>query len=196
MEPNYISLSRNRQDRAHSIIRNLQLTERWQAAGADIHIVGSLRTGLLMNHLDMDFHIYSPQPSPETDFALMAGIATCPGIRSIQYVNLLDTSEACLEWHVLYEDTERDTWQIDMIHIRRGSIYDGHFEKVADRITEILSPEERRTILKLKYQTPDSMKIGGIEYCRAVIDGHVRTFEQLLRYIETRPAEGIIDWMP
>ena len=48
-----------------------------------------------------------------------------------------------------------------MIHIVSGSRYDGHFERVADRIAAALTPETRRTILQLKFETPDDEKIAG-----------------------------------
>ena len=49
--------------------------------------------------------------------------------------------------------------QIDMIHIRKGSRYDGYFEKVAERISSVLTDEIKRTILQLKNETPESEKI-------------------------------------
>ena len=58
---------------------------------------------------------------------------------------------------------------MDMIHIREGSRYDGYFEKVAQRISEIMTDEIRETILRLKYETPETEKIIGVEYYQAVI---------------------------
>ena len=55
---------------------------------------------------------------------------------------------------------------MDMIHIREGSRYDGYFEKVAQRISEIMTDEIRETILRLKYETPETEKIIGVEYYR------------------------------
>ena len=48
-----------------------------------------------------------------------------------------------------------------MIHIRKGSRYDGYFEKVAERISSVLTDETKRTILQLKNETPESEKIMG-----------------------------------
>ena len=50
-----------------------------------------------------------------------------------------------------------------MIHIVKGSRYDGYFEKMAERITAVLTDETRQAILKLKYETPDTVKIMGVE---------------------------------
>lgn len=41
--------------------------------------------------------------------------------RRIEYGNLLDTNEECLEWHAWYADADDQLWQIDMIHMPKGS---------------------------------------------------------------------------
>ena len=48
-------------------------------------------------------------------------------------LNIAVESEACIEWHAWYQNEENELWQMDMIHIREGSRYDGYFEKVAQR---------------------------------------------------------------
>ena len=53
-----------------------------------------------------------------------------------------------------FQDPDNELWQIDMIHIVKGSRYDGYFEKMAERITAVLTDETRQAILKLKYETP------------------------------------------
>ena len=45
---------------------------------------------------------------------------------------------------------EGELWQMDMIHIQEGSRYDGYFERVAERISAVLTDEMRLAILKLK----------------------------------------------
>ena len=58
-----------------------------------------------------------------------------------------------------------------------------------------MSEEMRRTILKLKFETPDDMKIPGIEYYKAVIQDGVRDFFSLLKWRERNHSEnGIIIW--
>ena len=128
--------------------------------------------GLLAKHRDLDFHIYSDAIDIRSDFEVMGRLAALPGILRIEYGNLLNTDEACVEWHAWYRDAEDDdgeAWQIDMIHIRRGSRYDGYFEKVADHIAAALNDEQREAILQLKFETPNELKIMGIEYYQAVI---------------------------
>ena len=126
----------------------------------------------------------------------MARIAENPHIEHIECRNSINTDERCIEWHAFYRDEDNDIWQIDMIHIERGSRYDGYFEHVADRISELLTDEMRSTILRLKYETPDTEKIAGIEYYRAVIDGGVATYDELSAYRRLHPLNGVDDWIP
>lgn len=87
-------------------------------------------------------------------------------------------------------------WQIDMIHIVKGSRYDGYFERMAERITAVLTNETRQAILKLKYETPDTAKIMGVEYYQAVIQDGVRTYAELEDWKKQHPATGVIEWIP
>lgn len=185
------------QQRAREIIRQLHLHEAWQAIGARAEVVGSLRTGLLMKHLDIDLHVYTPAPlRAEDSFAALARIAARPGIRRVEFANLLDAEDRCLEWHVHYEDDDGRLWQIDMIHMEEGSPWAGYFERVADRIAAVLTPETRETILRLKDETPDEAKIPGIVLYRAVLEGGVRNRTELKGWLQAHPVEGIVRWMP
>ena len=87
----------------------------------------------------------------------------------MEYGNLLDAEDCCLEWHAQYEDRDGRRWQIDLIHMAENSPWAGYFERVADRIAAVLTPETREAILRLKYETPDGAKIPGIAYYKAVL---------------------------
>lgn len=185
----------NRQ-RAHAIIDILQLENRWRAIGARPELVGSLRSELLMNHRDIDFHIYSPGLRIADSFAVMARLAEHPRIRRIEFADLLDAPDRCLEWHAWYEDAEGDLWQIDMIHMDEASPWNGYFERVADRIAAALTDETRHAVLRLKYETPAERKIPGIAYYMSVLRDGVRTWPQFEIWLSAHPLDGIVEWMP
>ena len=184
------------QQRAREVIRDSGLEAAWRSVGAEPNLVGSLRTGLLMTHHDIDFHIYSSPLRVADSFAAMARLAENSRIHRIEYGNLLDTSEECLEWHAWYADADDQLWQIDMIHMPRGSAWDGYFERVADRISAVLTDETRRAVLQIKYDTPDEVKIMGIEYYQAVLRDGVRTYAEFEAWRAANPVEGILEWMP
>lgn len=191
-----LKLAEANRKRALQIIRDTDVYAVWQAVGAEVHLVGSLSMGLMMKHRDIDFHIYSSPLRLADSFAAMARLAACPAIERIECVNLLHTEEACVEWHAWYRDADGERWQIDMIHLVKGSRYDGYFERMAARIAEVVTEEQRETILRLKYETPADKKIMGVEYYQAVIRDGVCTYAGLEAWRAAHPVDGIVEWIP
>lgn len=187
--------SRNQQ-RAWEIIESTNVIPIWESVGAKVNLVGSLSTGLLMKHRDIDLHIYTSPLNLADSFRAMAKLSENVAIKKMECINLLYTVEACVEWHAWYQDSENELWQIDMIHIRKGSRYDGYFEKVAERLNAVLTDETRRAILNLKYETPETEKIIGIEYYQAVIQDGVRSYTEFEVWRQAHPVAGIVEWMP
>ena len=193
---NILELAKRNQQKAWEIIEDTRIVRIWEGMGAKVNLVGSLRTGLLMKHRDIDFHIYTSPLDLSASFRVMAELAENMSIKKIEYTNLLHTAEACIEWHAWYKDMEGELWQMDMIHIQEGSRYDGYFERVAERISAVLTDEMRLAILKLKYETPDTEKIMGVEYYQAVIQDGVRSYPEFEEWRRLHPAVGVVEWMP
>lgn len=191
-----LDLSGRNQQRAWGIIRRLDIMKIWADAGAEAHVVGSLAMGLMMTHRDIDIHVYSSPLTVEGSFAAMAKLAVNAAIKKIECRNLLDTDEACIEWHAWYDDGDGGPWQIDIIHILKGSRYDGFFERMAERIKAALTDETRLAILRLKAETPEDVHIMGVEYYQAVLRGGVRTLADFIRWRQEHPVTGIVEWMP
>lgn len=183
------------QKQAREVIRQSGIREAWESIGAKVNQVGSMATGLLMKHRDIDFHIYTDKLDATESFKAISRICVNPNVIRLEYRNLAATDEACLEWHVWY-NLDGEEWQIDMIQILRGSQFDGYFEHVAERIKAALTPERRRTILELKYLTPLEEHIAGIEYYQAVIADGVRTYVQFTAWRKEHPMTGINQWCP
>jgi hypothetical protein bacD2_24741 len=193
---NILELAKRNQQKAWEIIEDTRIVRIWEGIGAKVNLVGSLRTGLLVKHRDIDFHIYTSPLDLSASFRAMAELAENTSVKKIEYTNLLHTAEACIEWHAWYQDMEGELWQMDMIHIQEGSRYDGYFERVAERISAVLTDEMRLAILKLKYETPDTEKIMGVEYYQAVIQDGVRSYPEFEEWRRLHPAVGVVEWMP
>lgn len=191
-----LELAKRNQQKAWEIIEDTRIVRIWEGIGAKVNLVGSLRTGLLMKHRDIDFHIYTSPLDLSASFRAMAELAENTSVKKIEYTNLLHTEEACIEWHAWYQDMEGELWQMDMIHIQEGSRYDGYFERVTERISAVLTDEMRLAILKLKYETPDTEKIMGVEYYQAVIQDGVRSYPEFEEWRRLHPAVGVVEWMP
>lgn len=189
-------LAESMQNNAWEIINDTNVIEIWSSIGATIHLVGSLKMGLLINNRDIDFHIYTTPFKLSESFSAISRLAENKRIKTIHYGNLLDAEDRCVEWHAIYEGEDGHTWQIDMIHILHDSPYAGHFEKVAERISAVLTPETRYHILNIKKSIPHEKKVMGIEIYKAVIEHGIRDIDSFWRWKEQNPDEGIITWMP
>ena len=67
---------------------------------------------------------------------------------------------------------------------------------MAERITAVLTPETREAILRLKYETPDTEKIIGVEYYQAVIRDGIRNYTDFTIWRKQHPVTGIVKWIP
>lgn len=190
-----VEYSQQIQKKAQEILDNSELFSLWKEIGAEIYLVGSLKTGLLI-HRDIDLHIYTEEISVHDSFSVISKLADRLNIMDLWYKNLIETEEKCLEWHVLFEDENKEMWKLDMIHIRKGSRFDGVVEKITDAIAEKLNPKLRQTILQIKYDMPKNNIIPGIEVYHAVFTGKVKTYKELMQWRETNSLTNSFDWMP
>jgi hypothetical protein len=182
--------------RAWEIIRETNIIEIWSSIGATIHLVGSLKMGLLLNHRDIDFHIYTDPFNLSDSFTAISRLAENRHIRSIRYTNLEDAEDRCIEWHAVYDDASGAPWHLDMIHILPDSRYAGHFERMAERITAVLTDETRDAILRIKAAIPLESRVMGVQIYQAVIEGGVRDIDSFQQWLEAHPCNGISQWMP
>lgn len=196
MNKNILDTALENQRRAREIIKDLDVVGVWKSVGAEARLVGSLKTGLLMKHRDIDFHIYSPSLELSETFAAAKKFAENKSVRGMLFKNGADTEEACFEWHITCEDRLGELWQIDMIHILKGSRYDGYFENVAERISAVLTDETRMAVLEIKNDIPDGESVMGVEIYRAVLSFGIRDYAAFSKWRKANPAEGIVHWTP
>ena len=191
-----IELAEQNQQNAWKLLDETGIIPAWERIGATVHLVGSLKSGLLMKSRDIDLHIYTGKLDITESFSVMQELAERLKLKEIQYKNLVHTEEECIEWHALYEDQELHTWKFDLIHIRKGSKYDGVVENVTAAIAKLLTPGLRETILRIKYEVPDGVMIPGIEIYHAVFPGGVRSSVELERWRQEHPLTNSLDWLP
>lgn len=188
--------SERMRQRAEKVIESSGVIAAWRSIGAEINLVGSARMGLMAKRRDIDFHIYTDPFSLAESFRAMAILAQNSAVRSITFANLLDAEDRCVEWHATFRDEAGENWQIDMIHILKDSRYAGYFERVAERISAVLTPETRAAILNIKFSMPDDKNAAGIRIYRAVIEGGVHDLAGFQDWEKLNPPQGIDNWMP
>jgi len=150
----------------------------------------------MLNHRDIDLHLYSEEPIIEKSFSLIKQFATNNRVKDIQYKNLLDTKEECIEWHLLFENEDNEKWKLDIIHIRKGSYYDGYFENVTERIIQKLTPETKNIILEIKYKLGAKSEIPGIQVYQAVLDCGVKNYTDFIDWQKNNSSNEILEWIP
>lgn len=192
-----LQLAELNQVKAWEVIKEARIFNAWESIGAEVNLIGSLKTGLLISNLDIDFHIYTSPFKQKDSFLAMATLAENPRIKRINLKNLLDTPEKCLEWHAWYQVHTGETWRIDMIHFHPGSPYVGRFEIVADRILAVLTNETREAILSIKHSAALlEPRIKGIEITMAVIRDGISTYDDFIEWRKNQVFPEIIAWIP
>lgn len=191
-----VKIAEQNQRDAWEVLEDTGVIPAWESIGATVNVIGSLKSGLLMKSRDIDLHIYTEKLDIAESFSVVQQLAERLPLREVLYRNGVDTEEECIEWHALYEDGEANVWKFDMIHIRRGSKYDGTVERVTDAITRRLTPEIRRTILQIKYEVPEGVAIPGIEIYHGVFTGNVTSYEELERWRRSNPLTNSLEWLP
>lgn len=189
-------LALSNQEKARRVLESSGIARIWESAGCRVNLVGSLRMGLLASHRDIDLHVYSSGITERSSFSIAADMASIPGVTEIKCINGLHTDERCMAWHVFFKDENGELWQFDIIHIEEGTEYDGYFERMADRISEIITQEQRDTILRLKFETPADRDFHGVEYYEAVIADGVTDMEEFERWVTVHRAKPPYYWIP
>lgn len=191
-----LEVAQHNQQTVWNILENTGIIPAWERIGATVHLVGSLKSGLLAKNKDIDLHIYTDKLNIAESFSVMQELAERLPLKEVQYKNLIHTEEECIEWHAIYEDKDMNTCKFDMIHIRKGSKYDGVVEKVTAAIMNRLTPEVKKNILQIKFDVPDDVQISGIEIYHAVFVGEVSNYKELEQYRKTNPLTNSLDWLP
>lgn len=181
---------------AAKVLRDSKVLEAWESIGAKVRGVGSFRNDLMMKNRDIDLHIYTDRLDVSRSLKALAPVLASRHTAAMDFINGAETDEHCLEWHLLRKDDAGQIWKIDMIQILAGTKYDGVMEDVAEAVMDAASPEIRRRILSLKKECPDDLKISGIEFYKAVIDGGVTSWRQFLDWRKSNSPGSLMGWKP
>lgn len=190
-----MELASQNQEKARSVLQASGIGEIWKRNGCRVNLIGSLRMGLLASHRDIDLHVYSEGITEEVSFAIASQVAKLPGVTEMKCINGLYTDEHCIAWHIFYKYDE-EIWQFDIIHIEEGTEYDGYFERMADRILEVMTPEQKETILRLKFETPSDRDYHGVEYYESVIADGIESMTDFEGWVVEHRKKPLYYWIP
>ncbi len=74
-----------------------------------------------------------------------------------------------------------------------GSKYDGFVENVTDSIINKLTPETKKTILQIKYDIPDDIKIPSIEIYQAVLSNKISSYKEFIQWRESNALTNTME---
>lgn len=195
-QKNIIDWAKANREKAFMVKQESGVIKIWEDAGCRVNLIGSLRMDLMARNRDIDLHVYSSDITEESTFAIAAKMSKLPGVSEITGINGLHTEERCMAWHVKYLTGDGEIWKFDIIHIEAGTKYDGFFERMADRITSVVSETQRNTILRLKFETPEEELIHGVEYYEAVIADGISTLADLRKWVIEHREKPQYYWIP
>lgn len=171
------------QSTAQSILDHYHIEEMLEPLG-DVHKVGSFQYGFMVRP-DIDFQVFTPDPSIEPLLKIANTIMTTEGIGKVslhnQYVwpkNASVTKSMYLGIKPIWEDS---FWQIDIHVMKPGDHVDQ--DNFSLGWEKALTEEQRDAILLLKTILSDNGRypneFSSVEVYKAVLSRQVSTIEQL-----------------
>jgi hypothetical protein len=180
---------------ANSILSDLDLVRKWQRYGRTV-LVGAFAYDLLFDP-DIDIEVYCPDLRIEHGFQVLLGCALNHRIIKARFSNELAGRDKALYWQLRYKQDDGTEWKIDMwsapedYDLPRG-------EHLVEPMQASLTPETRKTILKLKeLRSLDSnLQYLSVDIYRAVLDDDVRNADDLHTWLKSHETGKLTDWKP
>lgn len=191
---NYLDKAVKLQKQAYKIIDDLQIEYRWNLVGKTI-LVGSASFGL-MTSPNLDFEIYVEKPDVRIGFDTIREFAAISGVKQIQFLNFMGTSDPGLYWRIDYQDNNGVMWDIDNWLVPFSHPHAGMAENFANAMKRALTEETKQIILEIKSQMSLKKKIRGIDVYKAVLNGGVRDKQQFEKWIASNPPIEMETWQP
>jgi len=184
-----------RRRQAEAILDDLRLFEKWRRFGRPV-LVGAVSFDLAVAP-DIDMEVYCPELRIEHGFQVLAECALHPRIVAAQFLNALSTPDKALYWQLRYHADDGTDWKIDMWSapedycLPRG-------ENFVQPMKESLTDETRQAILGLKEARAEGSlpELLSIDLYRAVLDGDVRTPDEMQHWLQSNRTGALTDWRP
>lgn len=179
---------------AKQVMTKLQLLERWRSVGQPV-LVGAARFGA-MTSPNLDFEIYTDQPTVEAGFAVIQQLAAEPGVEQVQFINFMQSGDPGLYWRVDYRDETGRLWDMDLWLVPFSHPHAGMAERLAEALEQQLTPERLDAVLAIKAARQPEDGLRGVDIYKAVFCGGVRTRQECLAWLAQHPAPEMETWHP
>ena len=192
----YLYISEKNLLTAKKIIEDLNLENIFMENNYKANLIGSVATNLLMDNLDIDFHVYPNIFSIEDIYKIIGKISLNKNItRTSCLHNDLETEYRTLDWHIRYNDEENNSWRIDLIFFKENSPYIGKAEKVVEIINSKITETHKKSILEIKYNAKKlNIEFKGIEIYKAVMECGIKTINEFMDWKKDKEYNLINFW--
>jgi len=193
---NYINISRKNLSIAKKIIKDLKINEILEKNDCVGNLIGSVATDLLVDNLDIDFHIYPRNFCIENIYKIIGKISTNENIVKTNCIHTdLNTEYKALDWHLYYKDKENRIWRLDLIFLKAESQYAWKAEKIVEKINKIKTLDQINNILRLKYELKNKkIEYMGIEVYKAVFENKIKTTIEFETWKNSEDNKNIDLW--
>lgn len=182
-----------RHHRATLLLADLRILDRWRQHGTP-RLCGAYAYHLLVAP-DIDIEVDGPTDI-EAGFAVAAGIASCPGVRKVTFINALDDEDAGLGWEAVCADHTRAWWKVQMWLLPPDYTGPRSVDLVMP-LRQRLDDPTRCSILRIKeHLLETATPYRSIDIYRAVTDHGVTSPEEYARWVRKHASTGPIPWQP
>jgi hypothetical protein len=180
---NFETINKENLKIAYNIINELNIENVFKEYDYKANLIGSVPTKLLMNNLDIDYHVYSNNMNINDIYKLIGVIATNKRIIETSFFNFFDSEDKSYDCHLHYLDNDNNKWRIDIIFIKNNSPYVGKAENIRDIINNNITQDQRNKILRIKNELyKNNIEFHGIEVYKAVIEFAISTTEDFIKW--------------
>lgn len=195
------------QQMAFALLDQLHYHDLWKAQGGTPLLVGSARTGLMVEP-NLDFNILMAEDRPDIDacFAVLRALADDTEAFDDVFLHLgsrLTKPQPYISISIGFKH-EGEVWGFDNLVFPHHHPEAQYASQTTEAILRLLDDEKRLRILKIKQERLETYGIhqfGGpgpasVEIYRAVFDGSARTLAECENWTARHPREDYYAWLP
>lgn len=189
------------------LLDRLHFTDLWEAAGGKPVLIGSLKTGLMMEP-NIDFNILMPTEKPD--------ILSCFSVLQIlsKATETFDDAHFFVNSHLTQADPylyigfgfkyEGEEWDFDNEIFGCSHPRTQTASQTTEALLQVMDPDTRLTILRIKDERlhtrggswRGSSQPGSLDIYRAVFDGGAQTLAECETWLAGHPGREDYFWLP
>ena len=181
---------------ALALIDDLELVRRWSQVGRVV-LVGAVAYDLVVSP-DIDIEVFTRgRPQIGDGFRVLAALAEHPRVTKARFTNALNAPDQGLYWQIRCRDDDAREWKVDVWTLDEDHPGPLSSDLVAP-MRDAIDDAKRAVILELKESRAAGRcsAFASIDIYRAVLEGGVRTAEELEALLGPNYSTQLTPWLP